>query len=145
MVPSALQMSHWYVIPPLLGFIVLLGIALISLLKGGRKLSNVLFAGICLLGAFFNAEVAVVSLLTDARLALSIDRAVHHLFVFSVPIYIGFVHSFLGIRGRRCLEITAWLFSIAFLAVIPTDLYITGFHDYSFGRIARAGTFFHLF
>ncbi len=145
MVPSALQTSHWYVIPPLLGFIVLLGIALISLLQGGRKRSNVLFAGICLLGAFFNAEVAIVSLLSDASLALRIDRAVHHLFVFSVPIYIGFVHSFLGIRGRRWLEITAWLFSIAFLAIIPTDLYINGFHYYSFGRIARAGTLFHLF
>ena len=145
MVPSALQTSQWYVIPPLLGFIVLLGIALISLLQGGRKRSNVLFAGICLLGALFNAEVAIVSLLSDAGLALRIDRAVHHLFVFSVPIYIGFVHSFLGIRGRRWLEIAAWLFSIAFLAIIPTDLYINGFHYYSFGRIARAGTFFHLF
>ena len=81
----------------------------------------------------------------DASLALRIDRAVHHLFVFSVPIYIGFVHSFLGIRGRRWLEITAWLFSIAFLTIIPTDLYINGFHYYSFGRIARAGTLFHLF
>ena len=145
MVPNALQTSHWYVIPPLLGFIVLLCIALISLLRGGRNRTNVLFAGICLLGAFFNAEVAIVSLLSDERLALRVDRAVHLFFVFSVPIYIGFVHAFLGIRGRRWLEIAAWLFSIAFLTIIPTDLYISGFHYYSFGRIARAGTLFHIF
>ena len=145
MVPNGLQTSQWYVIPPLLGFIVLLCIALISLLRGGRTRTNVLFAGICLLGAFFNAEVAVVSLLSDESLALRVDRVVHLFFVFSVPVYIGFVHAFLGIRGRRWLEIAALLFSVAFLTVIPTDLYISGFHYYFFGRIARAGTLFHLF
>jgi two-component system NtrC family sensor kinase len=145
MVPNALQTSPWYVIPPLLGFIVLLGIAMISLLRGGRTRTNVLFAGICLLGAFFNAEVAIVSLLSDEGLALRVDRVVHLFFVFSVPVYIGFVHAFLGIRSRRWLEIAALLFSVAFLTVIPTDLYISGFHYYFFGRIARAGTLFHLF
>ncbi len=145
MVPNALQTSHWYVIPPLLGFIVLLGIAMISFLRGKRKRTNVLFAGICLLGAFFNAEVAIVSLLPDEHLALRIDRVVHLFFVFSIPVYIGFVHAFLSIRSRHWLEIAAWLFSIAFLTIIPTDLYISGFHYYFFGRIARAGTLFHLF
>ena len=145
MVPNGLQTSWGYVIPPLLGFIVLLGVALISLLKGGRKRTNLLFAGICLLGAFLNADMALVSILPDERLALLVDRTVHFFFVFSVPIYIRFVHVFLGVRGRRWLEITAWLFSIAFLTIIPTDLYISGFHYYSFGRIARAGVLFHLF
>ncbi len=145
MVPNALQAGSAYIIPPLLGFIVLLGLALISLLRGGRKRTNVLFAGICLLGALLNADVALVSIVTDERLALRIDRTVHLLFVFSVPIYIGFVHSFLGIRGRRWLEISAWLFSIAFLTIVPTDLYFSGLHHYTFGRIARAGILFHLF
>ncbi len=145
MVPNALRVSEWYVIPPLLGFVVLLGIALLSLLRGGRNRTNVLFAGICLLGAFFNADVAVVSLLPDEALALRVDRAVHCLFVFSVPVYIGFVHAFLGIAGRRWLEIAAWLISIVLVVFIPTDLYISGFHRYPFGRIARAGALFHLF
>ncbi len=145
MVPNGLQTSSAYVIPPLLGFIVLLGLALISLLQGGRKRTNILFAGICLLGALLNADMALVSILPDERLALRVDRTVHFFFVFSVPIYIRFVHAFLGIRGRRWLEITAWLFSIAFLTIIPTDLYFSGFHYYSFGRIARAGVLFHLF
>ena len=145
MVPNGLQTSWGYIIPPLLGFIVLLGLTLISLLKGGRKRTNLLFAGICLLGAFLNAEMALVSILPDERLALFVDRTVHFFFVFSVPVYIRFVHVFLGVRGRRWLEITALLFSIAFLTIIPTDLYISGFHYYSFGRIARAGVLFHLF
>jgi len=145
MVPNGLQTSWGYIIPPLLGFIVLLGIALISLLKGAGKRANLLFAGICLLGAFLNAEMAIVSILPDERLALFVDRTVHFFFVFSVPVYIRFVHVFLGVHGRRWLEITALLVSIAFLTIIPTDLYINGFHYYYFGRIARAGVLFHLF
>jgi two-component system NtrC family sensor kinase len=145
MVPNGLQTSWGYIIPPLLGFIVLLAIALISLLKGAGKRTNLLFAGICLLGACLNAEMALVSILPNERLALLADRTVHFFFVFSVPVYIRFVHVFLGVRGRWRLEIAALLFSIAFLTIIPTDLYISGFHYYSFGRIARAGALFHLF
>ncbi len=122
MVSNALQAASVYVIPPLLGFIVLLGLALLSLLRGGRKKTNILFAGICFLGALLNADVALVSILPDERLALRVDRTVHFFFVFSIPIYIGFVHSFLGIRGRRWLEVSAWLLSVAFLTIVPTDL-----------------------
>ena len=145
MVPNALQAVSAYVIPPILGFIVLLGLALVSLLRGGGKRTNILFAGICLLGALFNADVALVSIVPDERLALRVDRTVHFFFVFSIPIYILFVHAFLGIRGRRWLEVPAWLFSFAFLTIVPTDFYLNGFHHYSFGRIARAGVLFHLF
>jgi two-component system NtrC family sensor kinase len=145
MVPNALQAVSAYVIPSLLGFIVLLGLALVSLLRGGRKQTNILFAGICLLGALLNADVALVSIVPDERLALRIDRTVHFFFVFSIPIYIRFVHVFLGIRGRRWLEIIALLLSISFLTIVPTDLYFSGLNYYSFGRIARAGALFHLF
>lgn len=145
MVSNGLQISYEYIIPSLLGFLVLLGLALISLFRGRRKRTNILFAGISLLGALVNADVAFVSILTDEKVALSVDRAVHVLFVFSIPIYIGFVHAFLGISSRRWLEKLAWLFSTALLAGVPTDLYINGFHYYSFGRIARAGVLFHLF
>ena len=79
------------------------------------------------------------------QLALRVDRTIHFFFVFSVPVYIGFVHAFLGIRDRRWLEIIAWLLSIAFLTIVPTDLYFSGYHYYYFGRIARTGMLFHLF
>ncbi|MCE5264033.1 MAG: GAF domain-containing protein [Deltaproteobacteria bacterium] len=145
MVPNAPQAVSAYVIPSLLGFIVLLGVALISLLRGARSRTNILFAGMCLFGALINADVALVSIVPDERIALRVDRTIHFFFVFSIPIYISFVHAFLGIRGRRWLETSAWLFSIASLFLIPTDLYYSGFYYYSFGRIARAGTLFHLF
>jgi two-component system, NtrC family, sensor kinase len=139
-------MVFWgYVIPPILSFLILLSLALISLFRGFRKRTNLLFSGICILGAILNADVAIISLLKDEALALRVDRTVHLFFVFSIPVYIQFVHAFLGIRGRRWLEIPAWLLSIAFLPVVPTDLYYNGFHHYTFGRIASAGPLFHLF
>jgi two-component system, NtrC family, sensor kinase len=145
MVPNGLHTSWGYVIPPLLGFIVLLCLTLISLLHGGRKRTNILFACICLLGALLNADMVLVSLLPDERLALSVDRTIHFFFVFSMPVYIAFVHAFLGIRNRQWLESIAWFLSIAFLTIVPTDLYISGFHYYFFGRIARPGLLYHLF
>lgn len=145
MAPNGLQTSYWYVIPPLLGFIVFLGIALISLSRGGRKQTNVLFAGICFIGALFNADAVIIPNLPDERVALNIDRAVHLFFVFSIPLYIRFVHSFLEIRQRRWLELSAWLFSAVMLAIVPTDLYLSGLQRTPYARIARAGVLFHLF
>ena len=145
MVPNGPHTSWGYVVPPLLGFVILWGLALMSLLQGGRKRANILFAGICFLGGLLNADMALVSLIPDERPALFLDRTIHLFFVFSVPIYIGFVHTFLGIRDRRWLEWAAWLLSAGFLAIVPTQLYISGFHDYAFGRIARSGPLFHLF
>jgi two-component system NtrC family sensor kinase len=137
--------SFLYIVSSLLGFVVLLGIAAVSVLRGGGKRTNILFAGICLLGALLNADVAIVYILPNERLALYIDRTVHFFFVLSVPMYIRFVHEFLKIRTLRRLENAAWFMSFVFLAVIPTNLYINGFNYYSFGRIARAGPFFFLF
>jgi two-component system NtrC family sensor kinase len=145
MVPNSLQTSYWYVIPPLLGFIVFLGIALISLIRGGRKRTNILFAGICFIGAVFNADAVIIPNLPDESLALRIDRMAHVFFVFSIPLYIRFVHSFLEIHGRRWLELSAWFLSTVMLTIIPTDLYLSGLHQTSYARIARAGVLFHLF
>jgi len=143
--PIASLTSFLYVLSSLMGFIVLLGIAIVSALRGGGRQTNILFAGICMLGALLNADVALVAILPDERLALFVDRATHLLFVFSVPVYIKFVHNFLKIRSRRWLENTAWLLSAVFLLIVPTDLYIKGFNYYFFGRIARAGPLFKIF
>ena len=145
MLPDDLQTSFGYVIFPLLGFVVLLSLALISFLRGGGKRTNILFAAICFLAAILNADMVLISILPDERLALQVDRMIHVVFVFSIPVYICFVHAFLEIRRRRWLEIAAFISSIAFLAIVPTDLYYSGFNYYSFGRVARAGKLFYLF
>jgi two-component system NtrC family sensor kinase len=137
--------TFFYISSSLLGFVVLLGIAIVSISRGGGRRTSVLFAGICLLGALLNANVALVSFLHNESRALLIDRAVHFFIVFSVPMYIRFIHEFLKIRTRRWLENTAWLLGVILAISIPAGLYIDGFHYFFFGRIARAGPLFYLF
>lgn len=144
MIPNVPQASFGYVVPSLLGFAVLLGLALLAIIRGGGRRANLLFAAISFLAALLNADIALVAILPDERLALRIDRTIHLFFIFSIPVYLMFVHEFLGIRRRR-IEITALLFSIAFIPIVPTELYYSGVHYYWFGRIARAGPLFHLF
>lgn len=143
--PNASFASFLYIFSSFLGFAVLLGLAAFSLFQGGGKRVNILFAAICLLGALLNADVALVYMLPDERVALNVDRTIHFFFVFSIPIYIRFVHEFLKIRNFRWLENGVWILTAFFLTVIPTNLYISGFNNYSFGRIARAGPLFYIF
>ncbi len=140
-----LKETGLYIIPPVMGFVVFTVLSLISLIRGRKSLTNRLFAAICFFGALINCDVAVVSCLSDKTLALRIDRLVYLFFVFSIPVYIRFIHDFLGITGRRRLEITAYLFSLVMLVFTQTDYFITGLADYPFGTIARAGIAFHVF
>jgi len=140
-----LHISYVSVIPPILGFFVLTGLSLLSILRGGRKPTNLFFAAICFMGALINADVALVNLIADKELAIKLDRFTYVVFVFSLPIYIQFVHFFLGIKKRRWLEYSAYACSAVFLVLTPTDLFIKGFATFDFGIIAQAGKAFHFF
>ena len=140
-----LRESHVYSITPLLGFVVFVCLALLSVLRGRKNSTNLLFAGICFLGAVVNIDVALVSVIPDKTLALKIDRLIYLFFVFFIPVYIKFVHSFLGISRRKWLEYLAFSISLIFLFFTQTGLFITGFNEYSFGTIAKAGPVYHIF
>lgn len=140
-----LQNSYAYSAPPVLGFLVLFSLSLVALFRGKRNRTTFLFAGICFLGALINADVALVSLIPDESVALKVDRATYFFFVFSLPIFIQFVHVFTGITGRAWLERLAYIFSLSLLFFIPTDLFISGLNIYSFGRIAQPGPLYYVF
>jgi len=140
-----LHISYVSVIPPILGFFVLTGLSLLSIIRGGKNPTNLFFAAICFMGALINADVALVNLIADKELAIRLDRITYVFFVFSLPIYIQFVHHFLGIRKRRWLVYGAYACSAVFLILTPTDLFIRGFATFDFGIIAQAGKAFHFF
>ena len=145
MVLNCEQISSIYVIPPIIGFFILIGLALISILRGRKNPTNLLFAAICFIGAMVNADVAMVAILPNKDIALRIDRLLYLVIVFSVPVFIHFVHSFLGISGRKWIERAAYAASLIFLLFTPTDLFISGLQQYAFGTIAKAGPVFHVF
>lgn len=84
MITDSLQVSYISVIPPVLGFFVLTGLSLISILRGGRMPTNILFAAICFMGALINADVALVNIIPDKDLAIKVDRFTYMVFVFSL-------------------------------------------------------------
>lgn len=135
---------HFYAVPPLLGLSVFSCLALLSLLKGKRSDARFLFAGFCISGALINTDIALVSLIRDRETALAVDRLIYLFFVFSLPIYVRFVHVFLGM-SRRWLDRAAYGLSLFFLVFTPTEFFISGFHEYAFGRIAKPGPVYHAF
>ncbi len=145
MLTDYLQTSGAYAIPPILGFLVLISLTLISILRGGKNPTNTLFAGICLTGALVNADMVLVSTIPDKTLALTIDRTLHFFFVLALPVYIKFIHSFLHISGRRWLVYATFVVSFIFVSFVPSDLFISGFQHYNFGVIAKAGPVYYVF
>lgn len=145
MLPDPRHLSHAAAIPPILGIFVLVFLFAITLLKGRRTPVNRLFAVLCLMGALNNADIALLSLVTDGDRMLAIERWIYVAFVFSLPVYIQFVHRLLGITARRWLERLAWLFGFGFLPITQTDLFIRGLRQSAHGFVAEAGFAFQAF
>ncbi len=114
-------------------------------MRGKKNPTNTLFAGLCFFGALINADVALVSLIVDKSLALKVDRGTYFFFVFSLPVFIQFVHAFIGIKRREWLEYLAYFCSLIFLFFTPSSLFISGLNTYNFGSIAQAGPIYRAF
>ena len=104
-----------------------------------------MFAAICLIGALVNADVVLVTIIPDKTQALIVDKVLHFIFVFTLPVYLRFIHSFLCIPGRTWLEYVALLLSLVFAYFIPSNLFISGFRYFDFGPIAKAGPAYYVF
>ncbi len=137
--------SSGYLIPPVLGSLVFAGLAVYSLRLGLGRVVNLLFAVLCLMGALINADLVAVSVISQPQVALIIDRFTCVIFIFGPPVFLQFVHAFLGIRGRRNWLIGAYGLSFVFSLTVPSPEFLSGFHDSPFGRIGKAGPAFHAF
>ncbi len=145
MTASSADYLYLQVFPSIIGFFVMLSISLVALSRGWKNSTNLLFFAIVFLGALINLDVALISIIENRSLALTIDRATYLFFVFSPPVYIHFVHSLLGLKKRRFLERIAYGLSFSFLFFVPTKHFIAGLQYYSFGAIAQAGPVFYAF
>jgi len=139
------NISIIYVIAPILGFFVFISLSLISVLRAKKNPANIQFTAICFIGAMVNANVALVTMLPDKELALQIDRSLYFIIVFALPLFIQFVHSFLGITNRKWIHYIAYGFTFLLLFFTPTHWFISGYQRYKFGTIAKAGPVFYIF
>ncbi len=145
MLPDPYSTFPAVAIPPVLGIFVLVFLAAITLLKGRRTPASRLFAVLCLMGILNNADLAALSLVADRDRVLSFERLIYFIFVFSLPVYVQFVHRLLEIAGRRWLERLAWIVGFGLLPLTQTDLFIRGLHRGPHGFIADAGPAFQAF
>ena len=84
MLLDSLRTSYTYVLFPAFSFFILTFLTLVSLLRGRRNPTNILFAALCLIGALINADGFLVTVLPDKVLALAVDRGLHFFFVFTL-------------------------------------------------------------
>lgn len=132
-------------IPAALGCLVFLSLSCAALKGQGKRIPvNRLFAAVSFLGGLINANMILVTVVADDGLAVAIDRTSYILIIFSIPLYIVFTHRFLVIR-RPWLEQAALALSLLILPLTQSGYFISGHHEYSFGRIAQAGPAFYAF
>jgi two-component system NtrC family sensor kinase len=134
-----------YGLPPLLGLITTLGLALLAFIKGKGRKSNILFASLCTIGFFLSLDIFLLTIITDEETALKISRYDHILLVYNIPIYLHFVYFFLSIKKRKFLIPLAYFFSFALMFFTQSELYLTGIYKYNFGFFAMGGPLFFLF
>ena len=134
-----------YIIPPFLGLLTTLGLALLAFIKGKGRKANLLFACLCTIGVFLNIDVALMTIVTKGDIALKISRYDHLLLVYNIPIYLHFVHAFFSINRKRWLVPAAYLFSFSLMFFTQSQLYLIGSYKYYFGFFAKGGPLFYLF
>ncbi|MFH2012821.1 MAG: ATP-binding protein [Pseudomonadota bacterium] len=133
------------IIPPFLGFLTTLALALLAFTKGKGRKSNLLFAFLCTIGVFFNIDVALMTIVKEGDVALKISRYDHILLVYNVPIFLHFIHNFFSVSKNRWLIPAAYLFSFSLMFFTQSQLYLTGSYEYYFGFFAKGGPLFYLF
>jgi len=139
-----IDLNLW-VIPPLISFLTLFGLAALALIKGKRRKVNLLLAGICFLGGLLSLDKALVSVVIDPDLALRISRTDHLFVVFIIPVYLHFTFTFLGITKRKWLIGLAYAFSGCLSVLSQGDYYMPEVRQYFFGYYAKAGPLMYVF
>jgi two-component system NtrC family sensor kinase len=139
-----IELNLW-VIPPFVSFLTLFSLAGLALVKGRGRKVNLLFAGICLLGALLSIEKALGAVLTDPGWALRISRIDHLFVVFFIPLYLHFTYTFLKIEKRKWLIGLAYLFSACLSLLSQGDYYLVETKEYFFGYYAKGGPLIYAF
>ncbi|MFH1075312.1 MAG: ATP-binding protein [Pseudomonadota bacterium] len=134
-----------YILPPFLNLLFFLSFGFFVFIKGRRQKANRLFILVCAQGALLNIDIILMSVLPKYETALWISRFDHFLFVYVVPLYLHFFYAYLHVQARPWILKIAYLYSLLFMFVVPTPLYIPYLHSYFFGYFAHSGPLFWAF
>ncbi len=134
-----------YSIPPLLTLCCFFGLAVLTVLRGGRTKVNILFLLLCILGSILYLDIVLIFNVEDAKTALLISRIDHFFIIYLLPLYVHFFHEYLGISGRKRLLRLVYSYAFILMCFTPTSLYLESMQKHSFGYFAKGGILYPFF
>jgi len=135
----------FYSIPPLLTLCCFLGLAALTIFRGSRTKTNLLFFTICILGSFLYIDILCAFNVTSGKTALWVSRTDHFFIVYGFPVYIHFFHAYLNISGRKWLIRSAYAYAFILMCVTLTPYYIESMQKHYFGYFAKGGILYPFF
>ncbi len=133
-----------YSIPSLLTLACFMGLGVLSVLRGRRTRVNFLFGLLCVLGCFLYIDIVLISNVRSATAALWISRTDHFFIVYTIPVYIHFFHTYLGIEKRRWLIRIAYGYAFVLMWFALTPLMIESMQQHYFGYFGKGGMLYPL-
>jgi len=121
-----------------------MGLGVLSVLRGRRTRVNFLFGLLCVLGCFLYIDIVLISNVRSATAALWISRTDHFFIVYTIPVYIHFFHTYLGIEKRRWLIRIAYGYAFVLMWFALTPLMIESMQQHYFGYFGKGGMLYPL-
>ena len=134
-----------YSIPPLLTLLCFSGLAGLTILRGRRTKTNILFLIICILGALLYTDILIAFNVNSESIALAVSRVDHFFIIYLFPVYIHFFHTYLNITRRRWLVSASYVCAFILMWFTPTRFYIAAMQKHTFGFFARGGVLYPVF
>jgi len=134
-----------FCVPPLLSAIVLFTLFLMGIMKARASRANILFAFICLIGCFLNADKAILTGTLHPLTALRLSRIDHAFLVFVIPLYLHFSVIVTGYRKWLPVVKACYVIAILFIPLTQHHLYLIGVRQFFFGYFALSGPLFYIF
>ena len=132
-----LDLLYPYAIPPLLTSLVCFILATLTIQAGKTEPENKLLTVYCLLQAFLNLDIALITICSSGTVALSISRFNQMFYVFIIPVGVHFIHEVAGIHNRKKLVSGLYLFSLALVFFTQTDYFYYDVKKYFFILVYR--------
>lgn len=118
----------------MLSFVVL---STASIIKGKRTKVSILFSLLCAQGVLLYFDVWFALVAKTPHTALFVRRLDHFFLVYSLPLWIQFFRTYLGVTNRPYLIPLAYGYAFLLMCFVPTPLYFDGLRIHGGGYIGN--------
>ncbi len=133
-----------YILPPILSLVTAYSLGLVAIIKDRSKSENILLAILCVWWTLVSWAFISHHLIESRETLLQIERSIHVFYVYNPPLTILFFQTITG-QKRLTVTIPAFIISFILSLFVFTEYYFYGFHQYSWGLIAKTGPVFQIF